>query len=212
VNQIQPFTSVFLLALVSILIFLGLGQRVLDRMRLTDTAALLILAAMIAGHFFPTISLGLHLRVNLGSVALLGIAAYLLLTTSPRESASALGISLATALLVVITDKVLPPDPGLLDPVFSAGIFAGLLAYLWNRSRRGAFIAGILGVFLADLVAFIQLLVQGINQPIVLGSGGMFSSAVICPFLAVFIAEVIGEVREFLHKGTLTEQGGDDSE
>lgn len=211
-NQIQPFTSVFLLALVSILIFLGLGQRVLDRMRLTDTAALLILAAMIAGHFFPTINLGLHLRVNLGSVALLGIAAYLLLTTSPRESASALGISLATALLVVITDKVLPPDPGLLDPVFSAGIFAGILAYLWNRSRRGAFIAGILGVFLADLVAFIQLLVQGINQPIVLGSGGMFSSAVICPFLAVFIAEVIGEVREFLHKGTLTEQGGDDSE
>ena len=211
-NQIQPFTSVFFLALVSILIFLGLGQRVLDRMRLTDTAALLILAAMIAGHFFPTINLGLHLRVNLGSVALLGIAAYLLLTTSPRESASALGISLATALLVVITDKVLPPDPGLLDPVFSAGIFAGLLAYLWNRSRRGAFIAGILGVFLADLVAFIQLLVQGINQPIVLGSGGMFSSAVICPFLAVFIAEVIGEVREFLHKGTLTEQGGYDSE
>lgn len=181
-------------------------------MKLTDSTALIILGIMVAGHFLPTVPLSPRLELNLGSVALVGIAAYLLMTTSAKERASAMAISIVTALLVLLTDKILPPDPGLLDPVFSAGIAAGLLAYLWNRSRRAAFIAGIFGVFLADLFAILQLWVQKIHQPVVLGSGGLFSSAVISPFLAVLIAEFIGEVREYLHKNAATQRGGNDPE
>lgn len=211
-NHIQLFSSVFTLAVISVLIYLGLGQRVLDRMKMTDTSALIILGVMVAGHFLPTVPLGPRLALNLGSVALLGIAVYLIFTTSPEEQARAAMVSIITAIFILFTDKILPPDPGLLDPVFSGGIFAGLLAYLWGRSRRSAFIAGILGVLLADLGALLQLWVQKIHQPIVFGSGGLFSSAVISPFLAVLIAEIIGEVREYLHRGVIKQTGGDDPE
>jgi len=108
---------------------------------------------------------------------------------------------LITALLVFLTDKLLPLQPGLLDPVFSAGIFAGLAATFWGRSRRSAFIAGLLGVFLVDLAGMVQLWLQGVQEEITLGSGGLFSSMVVCSFLAVIITEVIGEVREAIHLG-----------
>lgn len=185
------------------MIFLGLGQRVLDRMKLKDSTALIILALMIGGHFLPTVPAGPRLALNLGALVLVGIALYLLLTTSAAEQKRALAVSVATAVFLLLSDKLLPPDPGLLDPVFSAGLFAGLLAYFWGRSRRSAFIAGILGIFLADLAALLQLWLQKIHQRVILGSGGLFSSAVISPLLAVFIAEIIGETREYISRTSL---------
>jgi len=47
----------------------------------------------------------------------------------------------------------------------------------------------------------IQLLLQGVEEQLTLGSGGLFSSMVLSAFLAVIITEVIGEVREALHLG-----------
>ena len=79
-----PF-SVTLLALLTILIFLGLGERILDNMRLTDSAAVLILILMILGHFLPTISISRRLAVNLGGFIPVGVALYLLITTSRLE-------------------------------------------------------------------------------------------------------------------------------
>ena len=84
--------------------------------------------------------------MNLGGVALIGVAVYLLATTSVPERNRAIIISLLTSLLVFLSDKLLPLMPGLLDPVYSGGIFAGLLAVFLGRSRRSAFIAGMLGV------------------------------------------------------------------
>lgn len=193
-----PF-SVTLLGLVTILVFLGLGQRVLDRMRLTGFEALLILIVMVIGHFLPTISLSEAVALNLGGLIPFGVVLYLLLTTSGLEQRRALGVSLATAILIWLTDKLLPTQPGLLDPVFSGGIFAGLLATVFGRSRRAAFIGGMLGVLLVDLANLIQLRLDGIQQQITIGSGGIFSSLVISAFLAVAITEIIGEVREYIH-------------
>ncbi len=190
-----PF-SITLLAVTTVLIFLGLGQRVLDNMRLTDSTAVIILVLMILGHFLPTISLGPSLAVNLGGFVPIGVAIYLLVTTSKLEQRRALAVTFLTALLILVTDKILPTQPGLLDPVFSGGIFAGLVATVLGRSRRGAFIAGLLGVFLVDLANVLQLRLQGIDQQITVGSGGLFSSMVVSSFLAVVIAEVIGEIRE----------------
>lgn len=193
-----PF-SVTLLGVVTILVFLGLGQRVLDRMRLSGFEALVILILMIIGHFLPTISLGSRIAVNLGGLIPIGVVVYLLVTTSLLEQRRALGISFVTALLIWFSDKFLPQQPGLLDPVFSGGIFAGLLATAWGRSRRSAFIAGMLGIVLVDLANTIQLWAQGIQQQITIGSGGLFSSLVISPFLAVAITEIVGEIREAIH-------------
>lgn len=195
-----PF-SVTLLALITILVFLGLGQRVLDNMRLTDSAAVLILVLMILGHFFPTISLSSSLAINLGGFIPMGVTIYLLVTTSRLEQKRAATVSAFTALLILLSDKLLPLMPGLLDPVFSGGIFAGLLATFWGRSWRSAFIAGLLGVFLVDLANALQLWFQGIDQRIIIASGGLFSSMVVSAFLAVVIAEVIGEIRERMQLG-----------
>ena len=206
-----PF-SVTLLAVLTVLVYLGCGQRVLDRMRLTSSTAIIILVLMVLGHFLPTIPVGTSMAFNLGALIPLGVVGYLLLTTSNQERQRAILVSALTALGVVLSDKLLPPDPGILDPVFSGGIFAGLVAYFWGRSRRSAFIAGILGVLLADLVAFVQLRTEQLPQRITFGGGGLFSSAVISPFLAVIIAEVIGEIREYLHRQNRVKQGGDDFE
>jgi hypothetical protein len=200
-----PF-SVTLLALITVLVFLGLGQRVLDHMRLTDLAAVSILVVMIIGHFLPTISLSPHLAVNFGGVALIGVAVYLLATTSVPERNRAIIISLLTSLLVFLSDKLLPLMPGLLDPVYSGGIFAGLLAVFLGRSRRSAFIAGILGVLLVDLANFVQLQLEDVQTQITLGSGGLFSSAVIGAFMAVVITEIIGEIREKMQAGGMPDE------
>lgn len=201
-----PF-SVTLLSILTILVYLGFGQRVLDRMRLKSSTALWILIAMILGHFLPAIPLGRYLALNLGALVPIGVVLYLLATTSRQEQNRATIISMITALLIVLSDKFLPLEPTFLDPVFIGGIFAGFVAYFGGRSRRSAFIAGILGVLIADLVAFAQLRAEQVPQVVTLGSGGIFSSLVISPFLAVFIVEVIGEVREYLHRTKLGEKG-----
>ena len=195
-----PF-SVTLLTFITIFIFLGLGERVLDNMRLTDATAILILLLMIGGHFLTTLSVSPTLRVNLGGLIPIGVVFYLLFTTSRVEQKRAVFISILTALMIFLSDKLLPIQPGVLDPVFSGGIFAGILSNLLSRSRRSAFIAGLLGVILVDLANVVQLWFAKIAQPITLGGGGLFSSMVISAFLAVIIAEIIGEVREKMHLG-----------
>lgn len=195
-----PF-SVTLLAIITILIFLGLGQRILDNMRLTDSAAIVILLLMIAGHFLPSISLSPYLAVNPGGFIPLGVVIYLLVTTSRLEQRRAGLVSVLAALSIILSDRLLPIQPGLLDPIFSGGIFAGLLATFLGRSRRSAFIAGLLGVFLVDVFNVLQLRFEGIEEQITIGGGGLFSSMVISAFLAVIIAEVIGEIREKIQLG-----------
>lgn len=193
--------SVTMLAVVTVLLFLGLGQRILDNMRLTDRTAILILLLMIVGHFFPTVSLSPHLAINLGGFIPIGVVVYLLMTTSRVEQRRAGIVSLLTALIILLTDKFLPLQPGLLDPLYSGGIFAGLLASFMGRSRRGAFIAGMVGVLAVDVVAIAELWFRGVKERITVGGGGIFSSMVISSFLAVVVAEVIGEVRERIKLG-----------
>ncbi|HHW72365.1 MAG TPA: DUF1614 domain-containing protein [Firmicutes bacterium] len=193
--------SVALLTLLTVLLLLGLGQRVLDRMRLTDAEAVIILLLMIGGHFLPTISLTPRIALNLGGLIPFGVGIYLLVTTSTQERLRAVGVTLVTAALIWLSDKFLPLQPGLLDPVFSGGIFAGLTATIWGRSRRSAFTAGLLGVLLVDATSMLQLWLQGLEERITLGSGGLFSSVVLSSFLAVALTEVIGEVREAIHLG-----------
>lgn len=193
--------SVTMLAVITVLLFLGLGQRILDNMRLTDRSAILILLLMIMGHFLPTLSLSPYLAVNLGGFIPLGVVFYLLITTSPEEQKRAALVSFLTTLIILLTDKTLPLQPGLFDPLLSGGIIAGLLATVLGRSRRSAFIAGMLGVLLVDAIALVELRLRGIDEQITFGGGGMFSSMVISAFLAVLVTEIIGEIRERIKLG-----------
>ena len=54
-----------LLAASAVLVLLGVGQRMLDKMRLSDRAALILIAAMFVGGLIPDVRLGL-VRINIG--------------------------------------------------------------------------------------------------------------------------------------------------
>ena len=47
--------GISLLVIVSALIFFGLAERVLDRMRLTDRSALILLLFMVGGYYLPEV-------------------------------------------------------------------------------------------------------------------------------------------------------------
>ena len=71
--------GLILLIVAGLLVLLGVGQRVLDKLRLTDKQALLFIALIIAGGFLPEIPLGGGYFINVGGALIpLGLCAYLL--------------------------------------------------------------------------------------------------------------------------------------
>ena len=55
-----------LLVVAGILFLFGIGHNILDRMRLSDKAALLFMAGIIVGSLIPNIPLGRRLSINIG--------------------------------------------------------------------------------------------------------------------------------------------------
>lgn len=167
-------------------------------MRLSDRAALIIIALMLAGTWLPDISLGM-VRLNIGGTLIpLGLTVYLLGTADTLREQVRGGLAiLATAAAVLILDAVMPQEPGamFIDPLYTYGLAAGVIGYLAGRSRRSAFIGGIMGVLLADIVVVFQQIPLG--NPTRIG-GGVFDSALIAGVIAVGFAEIFGEARELI--------------
>ena len=65
-----------------------------------------------------------------------------------------------------------------------------------GRSRRGAFICGVMGVLTADCIVAIVNSARGVSQTLVLGGAGVFDAAVISGLIGVILAELIGEIAE----------------
>ncbi|MDW7650754.1 MAG: DUF1614 domain-containing protein [Bacillota bacterium] len=200
--------SILSLIVVTALIYLGFLHRVLDRMRLTKTQALVILLAMLAAGFLPNIPLFAGLSVNIGGALIpVGVAIYLIVTAdSTAEKRRALITTGVVAMVVYLTEKILPLEPGAtgfdVDPLFVPAIVAAITAYVLGRSRRSAFIGGVFGVILTDLLAWSEnLLLYQLHVPIVLGSTGVFGAAVIGGMGAVLLAELAGEILERLQGG-----------
>jgi uncharacterized membrane protein len=106
-------------------------------------------------------------------------------------------------LLVLLTDRLLPVEPGFalwdVDPVYTAGLIAALLGYLLGRSRRLAFASAVGGLALAELTAVLG--VGSVEEPaLVLGGAGLFDVLLISGVGAVLLAELVGEVRERIHR------------
>lgn len=205
-----------LILLLATAIFLGWTHRVLDRMRLTDTTALLLLAAMFAGTFLPDIPLGAGVRIGLGgAVVPVGVCIYLITTADEAyEKRRAVVAALITAAVVFGLETLLPPEPGTLgrldvDPVWAPAIVAAVTGYLAGRSRRSAFIAGVLGLVLADVFAGIANVARGVPGAFAgIGRAGVVDSVVLAGFLAVLLAETVGETREFLARRQAAPAGG----
>lgn len=188
-----------LLMIAAILVFCGLLQRVLDRMCLTDRQALLLIGLMLVGTFLPGIRLG-DVTIHVGGAIIpLGVCVYLLIRadTARERWHSILGI-FATAALVYLLSTVLPSEAEQMwvEPLWLYGLCGGVLAWLIGRSRRAAFISGVVGVLLADAASFIVAKLQGYTVELHLGGGGIADAGIISGVIAVLLCETVGELLE----------------
>ena len=206
-----------LLLIAGLLILFGAGQRVLDRLRLTDREAILYIALMIAGGFLPDIRLTEAFAFNVGGALIpivLCLRLFLLADTGAERVRAALA-PIVTAAAVYALGRWLPADPAemIVDPNYIYGVAAGVIAYLFGRSRRCAFIAGVLGVTLANVAAWLTVRAQGVPQALALGGAGAYDVIVLSGLIAVLLSELVGEAIERAARGRRRPlrvyQGGD---
>ncbi len=191
--------GMILLTALAVLIFFGTIQRVLDRMYLSDRAALAVTAAMFAGTLLPNLELG-RVSISIGGALIpLAICVFLLIKadTALEVWRTILG-SLLTAAAVYGLAMLLPAEAEALpvDPMLLYAITGGLIAWILGRSRRGAFVCGVLGVTLADIATALVNWARGIDQQLVLGGAGVADAVVVSGVLAVLLAELVGEITE----------------
>ncbi|HCF70458.1 MAG TPA: hypothetical protein DER33_02515 [Syntrophomonas sp.] len=201
-----PFGMIALIV-VSILIYFGLAHRVLDRMRLNDRSALIVIAAIIVGSFID-VPITPRITINLGGIITVGLAIYVLLGAgTTREKVRALIAAAVTALVLFIAARYLGAEPEqiFIDPIYIYPLVAGIVGYLAGRSRRGAFFAAVIGVLALDVGQYLYLARTGVRGVVHIGGAGAFDSLVLAGILAVLLAEFVGESLERIQGGPKTE-------
>lgn len=196
--------GMILLIVTGLLIAFGLGQRVLDRLRLTDAQAYVFIALIIVLGLVPEIQLG-RVSVNLGGALVpLGMCVYLFIKAdSGMERLRSVLASLATAVIVWAMMRFLPDEPESIpfELNWLYGIAAAVVAFALGRSRRCAFIAGVVGVMLAQIASVVPVWLSGVEQTLALGGAGVYDAVVIAGFLGVMLAEIAGEITERIVRG-----------
>ncbi len=210
--------GIIVLIIVSALIFFGLAQRALDRMKLSDRAALAVIAGLIIGSFIDIPLWGgrYPATVNLGGALIpVGLAAYLVVTAgSAKEKIRSLAGAAITTLVIYGVGALLMrglPEPGgrfaYLDVLWLFPLVAGAVGYLAGRSRRGAFVSATMGLLIFDIGHYVWLAGSGAPAGRVdIGGAGAFDAIVISGVFAILLAETVGEVRERMAGGP-TEEG-----
>lgn len=208
--------GMILLVVVGVLALFGVLQRVLDRMRLKDWQALVVVAATFVGGWIPDIRVTDSFSFNIGGALIpFALCVYLFIRAgTAKERIRAVVASLGAGVLVYAMGRLLPDEPEAMwiDPNYLYGIAAGILAYVMGRSRRSAFIAGVMGILLADTAQAIINYATGLPVSLKLGDGGMYDAVVISGILAVAFAEIFGEIRERLHKKRIADGKEEDED
>jgi len=195
------------LIIVSVLIYFGAAHRVLDRMRLSDKAALAVIAAIIAGSFID-IPLSERVTLNVGGTITVLVAIYLWLGAGTAlEKVRAIVAAVITGLVLYLAGRFLGAEPEnvVIDAIYIYPLVAGIVGYLAGRSRRSAFFAAVMGVLSLDLTQYMYLQRTGINGVVHIGGAGAFDSLVLAGILAVLLAELVGETLERMQGGPKTE-------
>ena len=196
--------GMILLVVLALLILFGVLQRVLDRMGLTDRQALLCVAAIFIGGWLPDLNLGTVTLNWGGAIVPLAVCVYLFFHAGTgMERGRCLLASLLTAAAVYAIGVFFPADPVTMpfDPMILYGLCGGIIAWLLGRSRRSAFVAGILGVILADAAIGIVNWRNGVAQTVRLGGAGALDAVVLSGVTAVLLCELVGEVMERIARG-----------
>lgn len=192
----MPIGTIALLVLLG-LMFFGLFQTTLDRLKLSDTQAITAIVLIILGSFI-NIPISRNLSINLGGIIPVVLAIYVL-SRADRSIELARGL-LATLLTtggIYLLSRFLTrtPEPGT-DSLYLNGLLAGTIAYAVGRSRRTAFSAGILSVFILDIIHLVSRSLRG--QPVsgTIAGAGAFDSLVIAGIVGLLLAEIVGETME----------------
>jgi uncharacterized membrane protein len=175
-------------------------------MKLTDKQALFFLIAIAIGSFIDIpLSKNPDISVNVGGGILpIVLAVYLLVKAgTTKEWVRGIVSAVITGAVIWGIRRFLNFDPGgfFLDIQYVEAIVAGIIAYLAGRSRRSAFIAGTLGILLVDLAALAESLSYGGRTKMTIGGAGALDAIIIAGFIAVLLAEIVGETRERLQGG-----------
>ena len=198
--------GMILLIIIAILILLGVGQRILDRLRLNDKLALLFIALIIGLGFVPDIRVSSVFAFNLGGAVIpLAPCIYLFIKAdTARERWRCLLASLATGTAIFLIGRFSPDEPESItvDPIILYGLAAGLIAYIFGRSRRCAFIAGVVGMMLSNTANAIYVWSKGVEQDFILGGAGAFDGIIVAGLVGVLLAELLGEIIERIKRGT----------
>ena len=196
--------SLWVLSALIILLMLGLGQRILDQLRLNDKQAIILLLAIAIGIIIPPIEIGL-VEFSIGGFLIpFGICIYLLIMVGwSRDLLRAFIGTVLTAGIIYGLEWLMPADPEelIISPTIIYGVVAGLVAYILGRSRRNAFICAVFGITLSQVVQFVINLALGTPTKLGLGTGGAFGTLVIAMVLSVSVAEFMGRAFESAYTG-----------
>ena len=202
-------TSLIILSIIILLVMFGVGQRILDSLRLTDRAALLILVLICIGLIIPPIWIGQYFCFSIGGFLIpLALSIYLLICCGwSRDLLRAFIGTILVAGVIYGLEWLLPADPEdvIIDNMYLYGIVAGLIAYALGRSRRNTFISCLFGLTLASLVQWIVNFSKGTPSILGLGVGGAFGTYIVSLIIAVAISEFLGRCFENAKQGDETE-------
>ena len=196
--------GMILLVALTLLILFGVLERVLDRMALTDRQAIGCIAAIFIGGWLPNLTLGM-VSINIGGALIpFLVCVYLFFHAGTgKEKLRCLAASALTTAAVYAISVFFPADPVTMpfDPMILYGISGGAIAWVLGRSRRSAFISGVMGVILSDVIVGIINWRNGISQTLNLGGAGALDAVVLSGVTAVLLCELVGEIMERIKTG-----------
>lgn len=191
--------SLGIVLVVILLVMFGVGQRILDDLRLSDKAALIILIAICVGIVIPPIWIGKYFCFSIGGFLIpLALSIYLLISCGRRDIIRTIIGTILVGGIIYGLEWILPADPEemIIDNMYLYGVVAGVVAYLLGRSRRNAFVSCLFGITLAELVQWIINLCTKNKSILGLGVGGAFSTYVVAIIISVAVSEFLGRCVE----------------
>ena len=192
--------SLWILTILILLLMFGLGQRILDQMRLNDKQAIIILVMIVIGLLIPPIYIGRYFCFSIGGFLIpLVICVYMLISSGKRDNLRALIGTILVGGIIYGLEWLMPAKTAediIIDPMFIYGIVAGIIAYVLGRSRRNALICSVFGISLSMIIQFIINLCLGAPTVLGLGVGGAFGTMIVSSIIAVALCEFLGRAFE----------------
>lgn len=194
--------SIWIVTALIILVMFGAGQKFLDKMRLSDRWALIILVSIVIGLIIPPIHITKNFSFSIGGFLIpFGLCIYLLIRAGwSTDLLRALVGTVLTASAILLLEIFLPsetPESIVIDNTYLYGVVAGLIAYALGRSRRNAFVCSVFGITLASVAVYIYNISVGATDAVLaLGASTAFDTIILSILISVGLTELIGKTAE----------------